>query len=349
MSNRIKLYGAPGLLTLAERLEAMAAATEDEMLWFQGKPALTLYTRDCGGRTEDGGEPYLKSQADPNCSRESWQWDGDPARIVKALIDSGLQAPRNISRIAIVERTASGRARTLSLDGTRISAGSFRFAMGREIGWNTVRSDLYEIQSTDEHILFQGRGSGHGIGLCQRGADQMGTVGKSYRDILAFYYPGTVVGITARGIAWQRLSGEGLTLWTTHPEQDGAVLAKAVREAHFATQRTGWPLPADIEIRLYPDLDSYRNATGEPGSVAGYTQGRRIHLQPAAVRGNTIRHEIYHVLVESQAARGLPLWFREEVVKYLAGESNSVARYGEATLLDWVRNSSASVPPTKSR
>ena len=335
---------------ITPHLESIAAATEGEMLWFEGKPALTLYTRDCGGRTEDGGEPYLQSRADPYGTPETWQWDGDPVKIAKALAASGLRTPASFDRITIVNRTASGRAMTLLLGGSvRISAGSFRFAIGRELGWNTVRSDLYEVQSGGGHILFQGRGAGHGVGLCQRGAEQMGAAGKSYRDILAFYYPGTAVGVTARGFAWQRLSGEGLTLWTTHPDRDGAVLAVAVHEARIATERTGWPMPAGVEIRVYPDLDSYRNATGESGLVAAYTQGRRIHMQPAAAVRGTIRHELYHVLVESQAAPGLPLWFREEVVKFLAGQPNSVAHYGEATLLDWVKKSSASVPATKSK
>ena len=83
--------------------------------------------------------------------------------------------------------------------------------------------------------------------------------------------------------------------------------------------------PAGVEIRLYPDLDTFRNVTGEPGWVAARTDGRRVHLQPVALlrsRGaleSTVRHEMLHVVVESQAAAGLPLWFREGFVEYLAG------------------------------
>jgi stage II sporulation protein D len=83
-------------------------------------------------------------------------------------------------------------------------------------------------------------------------------------------------------------------------------------------QRTNWPAPPNVEIRLYPDIDTFRNATGEPGWVAAHTVGRRIHLQPG--RGaleRTLRHELLHVLVESQAAPELPLWFREGLVEYL--------------------------------
>jgi stage II sporulation protein D len=378
------------------RLTSIAEETAGELIWFEGKPAFTPYTRDCGGRTEDAAEPYLKVHPDVYCARagtEVWQWDADPVRIVKALASSGLRAPQTLGSITVVSRTASGRALALSLAGAgetvRISAGSFRFALGRELGWNTVRSDLYEIQSGGGRILFQGRGAGHGMGLCQRGAQQMGAEGRSYRDILVYYYPGTAVGVTARGLAWQRLGGESVALWTTQPERDGSLLAIAERESRRVMERTNWPWPAHVEIRVYPDLDSFRNATGEPGWVAGFTEGRRIQLQPASVlRGqgvleHTVRHELLHVAVESRAASGEPVWFREGIVAYLTGPEakggagtspaqaparrahdearqavdDLVRRYGEATVLDWVarglppevKNTSVSQAPTKSK
>lgn len=376
---------------ITARLVSIAQETAGELVWFEGKPAFTPYTRDCGGRTEaaavpwpDAAASYLESYSDPYCTRagtERWQWDGDPAKVVKALLGAGLPTPPSLKGIAIVSRTTSGRALTLSLTGAmesmRISAASFRFAVGRELGWNTVRSDLYEIQSGGGRILFQGRGSGHGVGLCQRGAEEMGAEGRSYRDILAFYYSGTAVGVTARGLAWQRLGGESVALWTTQPERDGSVLEIAERESRRVTQRTNWPLPARVEIRVYPDLDSFRNTTGEPGWVAASTEGRRIQLQPAAVLRShnaleqTVRHELFHVAVESRAAPGLPLWFREGIVECLAGRAagggaaaspaasalrettdaararraygeairavaDLIKRYGEATVLDWV-------------
>ena len=204
----------------------------------------------------------------------------------------------------------------------RISASSFRFAVGRELGWNTVASDRYEIRSG---TVFEGQGSGHGVGLCQRGADQMGQAGHTYHEILASYYPGTTAGLTGRGLSWQRLGGETVSLLSTRPDQDRGVLALAEREAQSVSRRANVSLPRDVEIRVYPDVETFRNVTGEPGWVAAYTAGRRIHLQPAAVlrsRGvleQTLRHELWHVLVEAQASPGLPLWFREGLVEYLGG------------------------------
>jgi stage II sporulation protein D len=327
---------------MTPRIESIAAETAGELLWFEGKPAFTSYARDCGGRTEDAAAvwpelaaSYLKSHDDPYCTHAGgapWQWNADPLQVAEALRRSQLRTPPRVERIAIAERTASGRARTLLLSGRgesqRISAGSFRFAMGRELGWNAVLSDRYEIRSSNGRSVFEGTGSGHGVGLCQRGAEQMGLEGRTYREILAFYYPGTEVGLTGRGISWQRLGGEGVAVMTTRPDRDGSVLALVERTVRSVSQQTNLAAPLDIEVRIYPDVETFRNATGEPGWVAAHTQGRRIHLQPAELlrsRGtleSTLRHELLHVVVEHQAVSRLPLWFREGLVEYLASSGS---------------------------
>jgi len=319
------------------RLESVAAATQGELLWFGGKLAMAYYTADCGGHTEDAGSlwagsgaPYLKGVEDEWCTRAgalAWQWSADPLAVAGALRRAQLHAPPAVERIDVAQRTSSGRARILILNGggesVRISASTFRFAMGRELGWNTVRSERYDVLAANGHLLFQGSGAGHGVGLCQRGADEMGVAGRSYRDILSYYFPGTAVGITGRGLAWQRLGGESIALLTTQPGQDASVLSLAERQLREAARRTGLAPPAGVEIRVYPDVETFRNATGEPGWVAARTQGRRIELQPAALlrsRGvleRTMWHEVFHVLLEAQAVAGLPVWFREGLAEYL--------------------------------
>jgi stage II sporulation protein D len=153
----------------------------------------------------------------------------------------------------------------------------------------------------------------------------MGAEGKSWREILAFYYPGSVVAKTASGLQWTRLGGETVALFSTQPDRDRVVLGLAERLAPEIAARTGLTVPAGIELRVYPDVDSFRNGTGEPGWVAAHTTGRRVELQPVSAlqsRGaleSTLRHEVTHVLLEATAAPGLPVWFREGLAGYLSG------------------------------
>jgi stage II sporulation protein D len=318
-----------------------ADATAGELLWFKGKPALSVYSRDCGGETAnvtdlwpDIHAPYLLTQSDPYCIRHgatAWSWTASTDEIGSILRAAGLNVPDHLERIVITEHARSYRARTLELiareRSVALSAGSLRLAVGRSLGWNKLRSDRYEIESYGNRVCFRGTGQGHGIGLCQDGADEMGVERHSYREILAFYYPGAVLSRTAgESLHWSQLSGEHVKLLSTDSNHDRAVLPLA--RALLREMPAPFPVPR-VTIRVYPDLDAFRNATGEPGWVAARTSGSNIDLQPLAIlqaRGvlrSTLRHELLHVAIESNATPGLPLWFREGLVEYLADDRTS--------------------------
>jgi len=49
------------------------------------------------------------------------------------------------------------------------------------------------VSKDDEWIFTSGRGYGHGVGLCQCGAEGMARQGKTAPEILAYYYPGSKI------------------------------------------------------------------------------------------------------------------------------------------------------------
>jgi stage II sporulation protein D len=49
------------------------------------------------------------------------------------------------------------------------------------------------VKNRGADVVFVGRGYGHGVGLCQTGALARLTARATPKDVLAFYYPGTVV------------------------------------------------------------------------------------------------------------------------------------------------------------
>ena len=314
-------------------LRNIAAATAGELLWFQGKPAFALYSRDCGGIIEKGKNlSYLPMKTDPYCTRNAglhWTWTADPRQIVGALRAAGLKTPDLLVHIAVLDRTSSNRLQTIALDGIPISESSFRFAIGRTLGWNLIKSDQYEVQSIGGRLVFRGTGQGHGVGLCQDGADEMGREGFDYKKILAFYFPGAVVSRLGSGLDWTRLGGENVALYTTNPQADYPLLPLAERVLRSVEARLHLTAAAPIDIYAYPDLDTFRNATGEPGWVAAHSKGARIDLQPERVlasRGvlaETLEHEFFHVVIEGAATPSLPLWFREGLVEFLAAPTRS--------------------------
>ncbi len=306
-------------------LIAAAESTAGVTIRFEGNPAFTPYTMSCGGMTEsaealwaDAGAPYLPVQHDAYCPATPWTRRLTTADVQHALRAAALNCPPRLQRIFVLNRTASGRARQLRLDGegsVLISAEAFRLAIGRTLGWNLIRSNWFELAGSGEtSIELRGRGEGHGVGLCQKGAEAMAAQGRSYREILAFYYPGT------SDTNWVRLGGEGVVVYATDPVRDRIVL----REAEQLRTMLPWRIETDVSVYVYPNVDAFRSETHEPGWVAARSQGHRIDLQPVLTLQNrgtlreTLRHELLHIAVEDRAHPGLPIWFREGLVEWLA-------------------------------
>jgi stage II sporulation protein D len=163
----------------------------------------------------------------------------------------------------------------------------------------------------------------------------MGEEGKSYREILSFYYPGTRLGVTAQGTPWQQLTSEDVVLFTTRPDRDRPLLPLATRVMHEAEESTGLVYNGAAKLKVYATVAAFRDATGEPGWIAASTRGHTIRLQPsdvlrdAGTLESTLRHELLHMLVEEHAKPGTPLWFREGLVLYLA-QQNDAAKSNRA-------------------
>jgi len=58
-----------------------------------------------------------------------------------------------------------------------------------------IKSDReeYDINSSPDKFILNGRGWGHGIGMSQYGAKQMAEEGFNYKEILEYYYTGVEV------------------------------------------------------------------------------------------------------------------------------------------------------------
>ena len=340
-------------------LRRIAASTAGEVLWYDGEPAAAYYAANCGGTSEDGRyilgndearAPFLEQHSDQYCVRNGGtQWHSEVSKhdLQRALAADGIVVPGTLRSVAVVQRTSSGRVEFLRVTGSSsvpVPALNFRAAIGHNIGWERLKSNLYEVSNQENSVKFNGRGSGHGVGLCQIGAEVMGEEGHSYREILTFYYPGTKLGVSAQGIPWQQLANEDVQLLTTQPERDRALLTLATRFMHESEESTGLVYRSSPRLKIYPTVAAFRNSTGEPGWVAASTRGRTIQLQPsdvlrqAGTLESTIHHELLHMLLESYARPGTPLWLREGLVLYFAGtvyaQSGVRQSSGEPAALD---------------
>ncbi|MDP2658104.1 MAG: SpoIID/LytB domain-containing protein [Candidatus Deferrimicrobium sp.] len=190
-----------GMDGVAAVFREAADRTRGVVVRYRGELALTVYHSTCGGRTEDAGSawgkdvPYLRAQLCDDCAdspvyRWGYRMSGaEGRRVAKAL---GVPPGKDL-RIAVAGRTPTGRASRVRISSSGVSRELQAAEFRKAAGYAKVRSLKMEIVPVAGEWRFTGEGWGHGVGLCQYGADGMARRGAGFREILARYYPGTEV------------------------------------------------------------------------------------------------------------------------------------------------------------
>jgi len=150
------------------------------------KPILATYHSNCGGETESAQNvwqtnlPYLVPVIDPYCTSSPnarWQKTISLDDWIKYLLKNGFKPNPNI----VTDFSFQQNRRT-----TTYKANDFTMPV-RQIrtDWQ-LRSSFFSIAVEEGNVLFRGRGYGHGVGLCQEGAMEMGRRGFTYDEMINF-------------------------------------------------------------------------------------------------------------------------------------------------------------------
>jgi stage II sporulation protein D len=195
-STASQVYG--GITAETERTRRAVDATQGRILTFNGRPALTYFHANSGGMTEDARNvwrvaiPYLQSVTDDYSARApgaAWTSFLSFDQIRDAMSRNGLKVGQ-ISDIETATLSPSGRAVrmkiTHSAGTTVVGANEFRAMTDPAL----IKSTLFKAERNGQGIRFEGRGSGHGVGLSQWGARIMAEGGSPFREILLHYYKG---------------------------------------------------------------------------------------------------------------------------------------------------------------
>jgi stage II sporulation protein D len=207
---------------------AAVAATDGIVVIYGGRVVNAPYHSTCGGKTAGAEEvwhsptvPYLRPVSDliPGTNRyycdisPRFAWtrtltgsdlNGAVARYLSLYVAVPGGEPGLVRDLAVTNRTESGRVATLNVQTT---AGSFtlrgndmRYLL-RKVGGEILNSTYFSLavergeNGALTRVVLDGRGYGHGVGMCQWGAIGRARAGQDFRTILRTYYPGTALGV----------------------------------------------------------------------------------------------------------------------------------------------------------
>ncbi len=171
------------------------AQTRGEILTYNGEPIEAFYHSTCGGRTELPEEvfgrayPYLRSVPSDCSLSPAWIWQ----RRFKARKLENRLGLSGLKEIRISAYTSTGRTKEVTFVTEKGERKILSKDLRRLLGWKALPSTWFTVRQDGDNFVFDGKGYGHGVGLCQWSAQEMAKEGKSYQEILSFFYPGTVL------------------------------------------------------------------------------------------------------------------------------------------------------------
>ena len=205
--------GFLGFYRLWARVRRAADETRGMVVTCGGALIDPVYHSTCAGHTEDAADVWGAPVA--YLQGVECKWDGHspysaPQRVVVSAGEVRLAfagtpaAPATAGGVAgggsaaaggvtaggdvpaATKKSGTGRVLEFIVDGRRFSGVEVRARLH-------LRSTLFEAAPQGGNVAFTVRGYGHGVGLCQYGADGWGQQGATYMDILKHYYTGVEV------------------------------------------------------------------------------------------------------------------------------------------------------------
>jgi stage II sporulation protein D (peptidoglycan lytic transglycosylase) len=166
-------------------------STSGLVLTYRGQIFQPFYSKSCGGKTTTFLQTWNRPSKDypfysvdcAFCRRTNineWRSDISLAQLRRVTGKSFDRISRSDDLIQVSGTEKAG-----------YTPENFRILLGRQMGWKFLPGNEFQITQNHDSILFQGKGAGHGVGLCQTGSAGLAREGKTFRQILSYYFPNT--------------------------------------------------------------------------------------------------------------------------------------------------------------
>lgn len=182
-----------------DNVRKAVAMTRGEVVLYQNKYIHAWFHACDGGKSATAKEglaytkeptPYVKVVNCP-CMKitvpenQAWTAKFSKEQVTQAVLKSTGQKVGPITTASIAQKGPSGRTEKIKIGTTVVGGPALRLALGSSV-LRSMKLDNLNVQGN--MVIFQGKGFGHGVGLCQWGAKQQAGTGKSPQEIIKFYF-----------------------------------------------------------------------------------------------------------------------------------------------------------------
>ena len=130
--------------------------------------------------------PYLVSVETPENEENVRNFRAETAFSQQEIAEKLSDADENKPPVSLTVYGEDGRLSRAVIYGVSVTGRELRSLFG-------LKSTAIYISESENGLVFTTYGSGHGVGMSQYGAELNAIEGRSYREILEIYYPGTEV------------------------------------------------------------------------------------------------------------------------------------------------------------
>jgi len=177
----------PSRRDLLKRITKAVDSTRGEIMLYNSQPIDALYCSTCGGQTESAGAvwgrdiPYLRSIKCGDCASSIHYKESHT--IENTIINKLVGDNGDGLSIQVLSRSPGDRPKTISINRHQIDAVMLRKELKLPSAW-------MEFHPAAHDTVIITRGYGHGVGMCQNGANGMAHRNQNYHQILNRYYSG---------------------------------------------------------------------------------------------------------------------------------------------------------------
>ena len=181
-----------------QKIRAAVSATDGMVIFYQNQPIQAVFHAASAGVTESAADiwgkavPYLVSVESPGEDASPSYYgrvEVKPEDFKSAFLKAHPQAsfPEDLSAwFSSEKRSKAGGVISILTGGVEVSGNEIRVMC-------SLRSINFTVEAENGLLVFKTIGYGHGVGMSQYGAQALALQGKSYEEILKWYYTGVTI------------------------------------------------------------------------------------------------------------------------------------------------------------